>query len=710
MKVYAPQHIRNIALLGHAGSGKTTIAEAMLFNMGVLTRRGTVEERNTTSDFNEIEHERGGSIYMTPLFGEINDTKINILDTPGYDDYIGEIMAALRVVDLGIFALNAQSGVEVTTEIVAQHTEKLKVPSMFLVNKLELEQANFDKTLEQVKDSFGLSAVAFQYPLNQGPNFNTIVDVFQMKAYQYGPNGGKAEEMEIPADEMSKAETYRSALIEAIAEVDEDMLNKYFEAGELTQDEIRTVLPAALRNRAIMPVFCSSSKNNMGIDILLDFIATVAPSPVDMPATILMNGNELPIDPKGSVAALAYKNVSEPNVGELMFFKVFSGTLTSGLDLYNSRANAAERIGQLFYVCGKKRVEATSVVAGDLCATVKLKSTHINDTLKEKSKDIEISPIPYPRPKVRISIEPKIKGEEEKLGIGLNSLHLEDPTFIVEHSQELHQMILYAQGELHLGIAKYRLEKRYKVDIEYHEPKVPYRETIQRVANGMYRHKKQSGGAGQFAEVHMRIEPYYEGMPNPDALTVRGTDVYDLAWGGKLVFLNCIVGGVIEARFLPAILKGVNERMTEGPLTGSYVRDIRVSIFDGKMHPVDSNEAAFKTAGKHAFKECFTQADPKILEPIYEVDIVVPNDFMGEVMSDLPTRRGIIMGMDAEGRYQKIKARMPLAEVDKYSSGLRAMTQGRAFYTAEFAEYQLVPAGVQQKLMAEYQAKKHEED
>ncbi len=711
MKVYDAHHIRNIALLGHAGSGKTTLAETMLFESGEITRRGTVEERSTVSDYHDIEHERGTSVYGSVLFAEWRDYKINIIDTPGYDDFIGEVASALRVVDTGIMVLNAQNGVEVGTEIIWKYTEKFHTPIIFAVNKLDTDQSKFETTVEQAKERFGREVTVVQYPLNEGPGFNSIIDVLKMTMYKFPPTGGKPEKLPIPESERARADELHNQLIEAIAENDETLMNLYFEKGELDEDEMRTGLTNSMINRQIFPLFCISAKHNMGSGRLMGFIDNVVPAPVEMPPKVALSSASIHCEENGAPCAFVFKSVSEAHLGDMSFFRVYSGSIKPGMDLVNEQTGVAERIGQVFIVNGKKRADVLSIAAGDIGSTVKLKNTHINNTLHEKGKDLSLPPIEFPAPKVRTAVVAAKKGEEDKLGMALHHIHEEDPTIVVEHSPELKQILIHGQGEMHLAIAKRHLSQRFKVEAEFIEPRVPYRETIQKKVQGMYRHKKQSGGAGQFAEVHIQVEPWYEGMPDPVGLTIRGTETHDLQWGGKLVFVNCIVGGVIDTRFLPAIMKGVMDKMTTGPLTGSPARDIRVSVFDGKMHAVDSNEAAFKTAGLMAFKECFVQADPKILEPIYNVEITVPNDFMGDVMSDLPSRRGMILGMEAEGHYQKIKAQMPLAELDKYSMALRAMTQGRASYSQEFAEYMAVPANVQQKLINDYQAhSKHIDD
>lgn len=707
MKVYETKKIRNLALTGHAGSGKTTLAEALLFNSGAINRRGTVEEKNTVSDFYEYEQDRTCSVLATPMYAEWKDHKFNFIDTPGYDDYISETVAGIRVADVTVINLNANSMLEVGTENAWSFAEKMNKPVVFVINKMDGEQVNFENCVSELKDRFGTSLAFLQYPGNHGAGFNKINDVLRGISYEFA---GQGDAKESPIEKDADYENYHGQLMEAIAETNDDLMNKYFDAGELTDDEIKGGLKDAIINRQIFPVLIASARGNIGTQTIMQFAIDYLPAPDEVMPEKSTEGNEIKLDPKAPVSLFIYKMLSEQNLGEMYFFKVMTGTLKPGLDLVNEQKNATERINQIFAVFGKKRTEVEALSAGDIGAAVKLKSSQISHTLHEKGLNVAYEPLKYPNPKVRIAIVPKTKGEEEKVGTALNAIHNEDPTVLIEHSQELRQAILQAQGDLHLGAIKYRLLNRYKVEAEYVEPRVPYRETIQKQVKGSYRHKKQSGGAGQFAEVHMLIEPWTEDLPNPAGLTVRGKEMIDLEWGGKLEYMNCIVGGVIDARFMPAILKGVMDKMQVGPLTGSYVRDIRVAIFDGKMHPVDSNEAAFKTASMNVFKDIFTQANPKLLEPIYNVYIKVPDEYMGDVMSDLPSRRGLIIGTETEGRYQIIKARMPLAELDKYAAGLRAMTQGKATYSSEYAEYQAVPPNVQQELIDAYKKQQQDEE
>ncbi len=709
MKVYETKSIRNLALVGHAGTGKTSFGEAILFNTSAINRRGTVEDRNTVSDYHEIEQEKGSSVFGTPLFAEYNDYKFNLLDTPGYDDYAGEMYASIHVADTSLIFVNAQSGIEVGTELAWQYSLKQSKPVMFYVNKCDLEQAKFDGVAEDLRAQFGVGAAVFQYPANQGVGFDSIIDLFSMKMYK-SAGENQPEVLDIPAGEMDKASKLRNQLVEAIAESDEELMTKYFEEGDLSEEDMKKGLKAAFISRSIFPILCGSGKNNVGISRLFDYFIKVVPAPDEVPAVTEEGSVPVVCNSGKPCSIFVYKIFSDARLGDMTYFKVNSGKLVPGMDLVNEQRSSNERFGQLFIIQGKKREEVPQLLAGDIGATVKLKNTHINNTLHDKNFNAILKTIDYPNPKVRTAIVPKTKGEEEKVGMALNNLHLEDPTIVIEHSQELRQTIVHAQGELHLGLAKWRLYNRYKVEAEFIEPRVAYRETIQKAAKGSYRHKKQSGGAGQFAEVHMLIEPWYEGMPDPENITIKNRDSINLDWGGRLEYYNCIVGGVIDARFMPAILKGIMEKMQFGPLTGSYVRDIRVCIYDGKMHPVDSNEAAFKTASMMAFKDTFVQASPKILEPIYNIEVKVPEEFVGDVMSDLPSRRGLILGIESEGRYQKIKARMPLAEVDKYATGLRSMTQARATYTSEFAEYQAVPPNIQQDLIDAYKKQQAEEE
>ena len=702
MKVYDDKHIKNIVLLGATKSGKTTIAESMLFEAGLLNRRGTVEEKNTVSDYHEIEHDRGGSVYATCMHTEWRDYKINITDTPGLDDFVGEVIAALRVADTAVLLLNSQNGVEVGTELIWNYVQSFQKPIVFAINQVDHAKSDFDSTMEQAKKRFGKAITQMQYPLNEGDGFDSIVDLLKMTMYKFPAGGGKPQKLPIPDSEKAKAEKLHNELVEKAAENDEKLMEKYFEKGSLDEDELREGLTLGMLHHDVFPVFCLSAKKNMGSGRLMGFIDNVAPSATQLFPEKTADGKELPCTPSGPTVLFIFKTLIEPHLGKLSFFKVMSGEISVGMDLENTQTRNTERLNQLFIMDGKNRNAIQKLTAGDIGATLKLKDTKTNQTLCTSGKDIVVEPIHFPEPRIRTAIITKNKADDDKLGTVLNEIHQEDPTLLIEYSSELRQVILSGQGELHLSSIKWRLHNIYKVEVEFIKPKIPYRETIQKASQASYRHKKQSGGAGQFGEVYMKIDPYHEGMPEPHGVSIRHKEVFDLKWGGKLIFYNCIVGGVIDQRFIPSIQKGVMEKMLEGPLTGSYVRDIRVIVYDGKMHDVDSNDISFKIAGMMAFKEAFHLADPKILEPIYDVEVLVPEELMGDVVTDLQSRRTIIMGMDARGGYQVIKARTPLAELDKYSTALRSITQGRGSFIGKFSDYAPVPVDIQKKLAEEY--------
>ncbi|MBK8443717.1 MAG: elongation factor G [Sphingobacteriales bacterium] len=711
MKVYHTPNIKNITLLGHSGSGKSTLAECMLYEAGLLNRRGTTDAGTLTSDYHELERERGSSLFSTLLHTAWKDSKINIIDTPGFDDFVGEVVSALRVADTGVMVLNAQNGVEVGTEIIWEYTEQFKTPMILVVNQLDHEKADYDKTVEQAKDRFGRNIAIVQYPLNAGTGFNAIIDVLKMTLYEFDANGGKPIKKPIPASEVERAETLHKELVEAIAEHDDSLMELYFEKGELTEEEMTRGLKLAMVHHDIFPLFCCSATKDMGSGRIMGFLNDVAPAASDAPPVLRESGKTLACDPKGSAVLFVYKTISEPHLGDMSFFKVYSGVVHNGDELVNSQTGAVERISHLFLMNGKNRENISELHAGDIGATVKLKNTHTNNTLHPKGQPFHITQIQFPAPRVRTAITTPNKADIEKLATALHVLQEEDPTLHVEHSQELKQTILHAQGELHLNVAKWKIEHNYKIQINFEPPRIPYRETIQKEARSIYRHKKQSGGAGQFAEVHLLIEPYHEHMPPPAGIQVRHTDEHLMPWGGKLVFNNCVVGGAIDTRFMSAITKGIIEKMENGPITGSYVRDIRVSVYDGKMHSVDSNDMAFKIAGMMAFKEAFQDAQPQVLEPIYHVEVLVDSEAMGDVMSDLQTRRGIIEGMEAEGHYQKIIARIPLAEMHDYSATLRSITQGKAKYKMQFDNYAPVPFNIQQELADQHKKDtQHQED
>jgi len=710
MKVYQTKDIKNIALVGAAKSGKTTLAEAMLFEGGKINRRGSIDDKNTVSDYRPIELERQNSVFSTVLHTEFNGRKINIIDAPGFDDFVGEVIASFSVVDTAVIMLNAQNGVEVGAEIAWMNALKNNTPVMFTVNHLEHDNSNFDDLIAQMKGSFGNLAVC-QYPVNAGPGFNSVVDLLKMKMYKFTENGGKAEILDIPDSEKDKAEEMQATMIEDLASSDEALMEKFFEAGTLTEDEMREALKVGLRTRELFPVLCVGSKHNIGVNRLLEFISNNAPSPDEMPPVITKEGKELNCNSTAPPVAFIFKTTIEPHFGEVSFFKVYNGEISEGADLVNSKSGTKERLGQLFAVNGKNREKLAKVLSGDIVATVKLKDSPTNSTLTtSKNTDDLVPPIEFPEPKFRVAVKPENQGDDEKLGGILNAMHKMDQTLVVQYSKELKQLILGGQGELHLNITKWQIENLDHIPIQFIAPKIPYRETITRSAKADYRHKKQSGGAGQFGEVYMMIEPYTEGMEWTKEFPVRGSEEIKLEWGGKLIMNSCIVGGAIDARFLPAILKGVMEKMEEGPLTGSYARDIVFYVYDGKMHPVDSNEISFKLAGRHAFREAFKNAGPQILEPVYDVEVLVPEEKMGDVMTDLQGRRAIIMGMGREGKYQKIEAKAPLAEMNKYATALSSITSGRGMYSMKFAEYTNVPNDVQMQLLKNYEASQQEED
>ncbi len=719
MKTYLTNQIKNVALLGNTGSGKTLLAESMMFEGKVIERKGTIEGKNTVSDYSEIEQQNQRSIFSTILYTEFLDRKLNIIDTPGSDDFVGAVISAMRPTDTVIMVVNAQYGVEVGTEIFNRHADRMHKPMVIAINQLDHDKANFDQTLESVKQSFGNKVVLVQYPINPGNEFNAFVDVLTMKLYKFKGDTGVREDLPIPAEEMDKATELHNALVEAAAENDESLMEKFFEQGSLSEDEMRKGLSIGLTKRNLFPVFCVSGKRNIGTKRLMDFILNVAPFPSQVPMPGNDSGKEIKCDESAPTSLYIFKTSVEPHIGEINYFRVMSGKVTEGMDLVNSNNDTKERIAQLFVVAGKNRVKVTEMVAGDIGATVKLKNSKTNHTLAVPALNgVKFEPMSFPNSKFRTAIKAKVEADTEKMGELLNRAHQEDPTIIVEHSKELRQILVSGQGEHHLNILKWHLTNLHKIEIEFFAPRIPYRETITKLAAADYRHKKQSGGAGQFGEVHIVIEPHVEGAPAPKQykiggkeinISVRGTEEVNLEWGGKLIFYNCIVGGAIDARFLPAILKGIMEKIEQGPLTGSYARDIRVAVYDGKMHPVDSNEISFRLAGRNAFKTAFKEAGPKIMEPVYEVEVLVPADRMGDVMSDLQNRRAIIMGMGSEKGFEIINARVPLAEMNKYSTSLSSLTSGRATYNMKFAAYEQVPSDVQEKLLKAYEAEQDEE-
>ena len=718
MKVYQTNEIKNIALLGSSGSGKTTLVEAMLFESGVIKRRGSVAAKNTVSDYFPVEQEYGYSVFSTVLHVEWNNKKLNIIDCPGSDDFVGSTVTALNVTDTAIILLNGQYGVEVGTQNHFRYTEKLNKPVIFLVNQLDNEKCDYDNILEQLKEAYGSKVVPIQYPIATGPGFNALIDVLLMKKYSWRPEGGAPTIEDIPAEEMDKAMEMHKALVEAAAENDEGLMEKFFEQDSLTEDEMREGIRKGLIARGMFPVFCVCGGKDMGVRRLMEFLGNVVPFVSEMPKVENTDGKEVAPDVNGPESLYFFKTSVEPHIGEVSYFKVMSGKVREGDDLLNADRGSKERIAQIYVVAGGNRVKVEELQAGDIGAAVKLKDVKTGNTLNGKDCDYKFNFIKYPNSKYSRAIKPVNEADVEKMMTILNRMREEDPTWVIEQSKELKQTLVHGQGEFHLRTLKWRLENNEKLQVKFEEPKIPYRETITKAARADYRHKKQSGGAGQFGEVHLIVEPYKEGMPVPDTykfngqefkITVRGTEEIPLEWGGKLVFINSIVGGSIDARFLPAIMKGIMSRLEQGPLTGSYALDVRVIVYDGKMHPVDSNEISFMLAGRNAFSEAFKNAGPKILEPIYDVEVFVPSDRMGDVMGDLQGRRAMIMGMSSEKGFEKLVAKVPLKEMSSYSTALSSLTGGRASFIMKFASYELVPTDVQDKLIKDFEAKQTEE-
>ena len=718
MKVYQTNEIKNIALLGNDGSGKTTLTEALLYESGIIKRRGRITAKNTVSDYFPVEQEYGYSVFSTVYHVEWNGKKLNIIDCPGSDDFVGAAITALNVTDTAILLLNGQYGPEVGTQNHFRYTEKLGKPVIFLVNQLDSEKCDFDHVLEQLKENYGSKVVPVQYPLSTGPDFNSLIDVLLMKKYSWRPDGGAPTIEDIPAEEMEKAQEWHKTLVEAAAEHDESLMEKFFESESLTEDEMREGIRKGLAARGMFPVFCVCAGKDMGVRRLMEFLGNVVPFVDEMPVVHNTRGVPVPPDPNGPTSLYFFKTAVEPHIGDVQYFKVMSGVVHEGDDLSNADRGSKERMAQLYVCAGANREKVDELRAGDIGCTVKLKDVKTGNTLNGKDCENRFNFIKYPNPKYTRAIKPVNEADTEKMMAVLNRMREEDPTWIVEQSKELRQILVHGQGEFHLRTLKWRLENNEKLQIQFYEPKIPYRETITKSARADYRHKKQSGGAGQFGEVHLIVEPYYEGMPAPEVykfngqeykMNVKGTEVIDLEWGGKLVFVNSVVGGAIDARFMPAILKGIMSRMEQGPLTGSYARDVRVIVYDGKMHPVDSNEISFMLAGRHAFSEAFKNASPKILEPIYDVEVFVPSDKLGDVMSDMQGRRGMIMGMTSEKGYEKLSAKVPLKEMSNYSTALSSLTGGRASFIMKFASYELVPTDVQTKLMKEFEEQEKDE-
>ena len=718
MKVYKSSEIKNIAILGNAGSGKTTLTESILFESGQIQRRGRVSQKNTVSDYFPVEQEYGYSVFATVFHAENNGKKLNFIDCPGSDDFSGAAVTALNVTDTAAILVNGANGVEVGTQNQFRTTDKLGKPVIFVVNHVDDEKCDYDSIIEKLKELFGQNVVPVQYPVTTGPDFSTIIDVLTMKQYTYGANGGKATVSDIPADQLDKATELHHALVEAAAEHDDALMEKFFETEDLTDDEVREGVRKGLVARGIFPVVCVCAESDKGVDRLLEFLGNVVPFVTEVPKVKNAAGEEVAADENGPTSLFFFKTGMEPHIGEVQYFKVMSGKVHEGDDLVNADRGSKERLSQLFVCAGQNRTKVEELRAGDIGCSVKLKDVKTGNTLNGKDTDNRFDFIKYPNSKCIRAIRPVNVAEMEKMMAAINRMSEEDPTWVVEQSKELRQVLIHGQGEFHLRTLKWRLENLDKIQVELYEQRIPYRETITKKARADYRHKKQSGGAGQFGEVPLIVEPYTEGMPEPSLykfngqefkITPRSTEEVPLEWGGKLVFINSVVGGAVDTRFMPAILKGIMERMERGPLTGSYARDVRVIVYDGKMHPVDSNEVSFMLAGRNAFSQAFKEAGPKILEPIYDVEVLVPADYMGDVMSDLQGRRGMIMGMESEGGYQKLNAKVPLKEMSNFSTSLSSITAGSASFDMKFASYELVPAEVQEELIKAHEAEQAED-
>ena len=718
MKVYNSHEIKNIALLGNDDSGKTTLTEALLFESGLIKRRGRITAKNTVSDYFPVEQDYGYSVFSTVFHVEWMGKKLNIIDCPGSDDFVGAAMTALNVTDTAVLLINGQFGPEVGTQNHFRYTEKLAKPVIFLVNQLDSDNCDYDKILEDLTANYGTKVVPVQYPVKTGADFNSLIDVILMKKLTWGPDGGEPTIEDIPAEEMEKAQEMHRTLVEAAAENDEGLMEKFFETEQLTEDEMREGIRKGMVTRSIFPVFCVCATKNMGVGRLMEFLGNVVPFVDEMPAVHNTRGVEVPTDAAGPTSIYFFKTGVEPHIGEVQYFKVMSGTLHEGDDLLNADRGSRERMAQIFVCAGANREKVEQLEAGDIGCTVKLKDVRTGNTLNGKDCENRFNFIKYPNPKYTRAIKAVNEADTEKMMAALNRMRQEDPTWEVEQSKELRQILVHGQGEFHLRTLKWRLENLDKIAVEFYEQRIPYRETITKAARADYRHKKQSGGAGQFGEVHLIVEPYSDGMPDPTVykfgnqeirIAMKGKEEIPLEWGGKLVFINSVVGGAIDTRFMPAILKGIMSRMEQGPLTGSYARDVRVIVYDGKMHPVDSNEVSFMLAGRNAFSQAFKEAGPKILEPIYDVEVFVPAEKMGDVMSDLQGRRGMIVGMSSENGYEKLQAKVPLKEMSSYSTTLSSLTGGRASFIMKFASYELVPGDIQNKLVEAFE-KEQEED
>ncbi|MGA7838834.1 MAG: elongation factor G [Ignavibacteriaceae bacterium] len=695
MKEYGAEAIRNIAFIGHGASGKTSLSEILLFTAGEINRIGTISEGNTVADYTPNEIEKQISISTSLLHLEWNNTKLNILDTPGYTDFLGDVKSAMKVCDTAVMVLKSAEGVEVGSETTGRFVDEFRLPSAIIINKVDNEHSTFKETESQAKDRLSSGAIVVTFPAKEGVNFDTVVDVLKMKAYKYGdPGSKKVSEIEIPEELKAEADSYRTELIEKVAETTEELMNKYFEQGSLSEEDLNQGIKLALMKRNLSPVFAVSASKGVGLNNFLDFAAAYFPTPADRggeEGTMKDSDNKVLVKPEadGEPVLFIFKTISEQHVGELSLFKVHSGSVKAGLDMINEANGKTERLSQLSILNGHNRKEVTKIMAGDIGAVVKLKDTHTNNTLSSRNFPIIMNPIDFPAAVIRGAIKPKAKGDEDKIASGLHTLHEEDPSFSVSFDPEISQTIISGQGELQLSLAIKRLKERYGVEVDLVEPRVPYREAIKGKANDVeYKHKKQSGGRGQYGHVHFKMEP--------------------LPRGKEFEFENAIVGGVVPGRFIPAVEKGITEIMEKGVISGNKVVDVKVTLFDGTYHNVDSDEMSFKIAASQCFKKGFLECKPILLEPIYEIEVIVPEDYMGDVMGDISSKRGKILGMDSDGHFQIIKANVPLAELYKYSSNLRSLTQGRGVHKRQFSYYEEVPKEVEQKIIDEYNKSREE--
>jgi elongation factor G len=672
MKVYKAEQIRNVALISHGGSGKTSLVDVALYDTGAVTRVGKVDEGSSISDHDPDEIKRRMSINLTVIPVEWRDNKVNFLDTPGYADFVGEVKAGLRVADSAIVLVTAEKGVEVGTELVWKYADELKLPRMVFVNKLDRENTSFERALESLQNRFGKKVVALQLPIGEQTSFKGVVNLVSRKAYTF--DGSKVQEVPIPADLEAQVARYREQLIESAVESDDDLMSKYLEGEELSQAEVERAVKAGTASGELIPVLCGSTAKNIGIQTLLDAIVEFLPSAANARATAEANGN---------LAAFIYKTTADPTRGLITFFRVYGGTLKSDSHAWNARTNTDERIGQLLVVRGKMQETATEIAAGDIGAVVKLSNTHTNDTLSTKEKALNLAPVAFPPPAYTAAIAPKTKSDLDKMGTALNRITEEDPTIHITRDQETAETLISGMGESHIDITIERMQRKFGVEVEKHDPRVPYRETIRKHARAQGRHKRQSGGHGQFGDVWLEIDP----------LPIGGEQDF--------VFENKIVGGVVPKEYVPGVEKGVREALRQGFIAGYPMVYIKVALVDGSYHPVDSSSQAFEVAGSLGMKNAVPQANPTLLEPIMNVTIQVPEGNMGDVMSDLTTKRARILGMEPTGTgMQQITAVAPMAEMLHYATDLRSITQGRGVFSMEFAQYEEVPAAIQQQIIA----------